>query len=203
MRPPSTAPIQRTACLLVLLLAGCSDPEYEYPPPPPPHPPRGEEVPIRRLVGQELSIRDPGVMVIRDGAAWNELWRRYPQHQPLIPPPVNFSRQMVAVVSRGSAQGCTNSAIYVGRVERGRDTLFVVLGTPADDVGWGEVTCAMEIAPVDAVAFERTELPVHFVGFRPGVTAPGPARWFEPGAEARQEPQVVVPAGVTPEAPGR
>lgn len=173
MRLPSTALIRGLACVMLApLLWGCGPGEE---PPPRPDPPRGEAVPFRRVGAGGLAISLPGVMVIRDTAAWHALWRRFPR-EGATPPTVDFAREMVAAVSRGYTSGCSHSAIYVSGVERGRDTLFVVLGHPSD---FGpEVTCAMEIEPVDLVVVPRGDLPVRFVGYTGAYRVPGPARWL-------------------------
>jgi hypothetical protein len=168
--------IRRLACALVPALAACGsdlDDEYRRPPP---LPLRGEALDLRRLSSPALEIFDPGVLVIRDTAAWRTLWTRY-RKDPAEVPVVNFKDLMVVAVSRGSGSGCVNSAIYVERVERGRDSLFVVLDPGS---GGPEVTCAMEIGPVDLVAVPRSDLPIAWVEYPGRRGPPPPARWLDP-----------------------
>jgi hypothetical protein len=148
-------------------------------PPPPADPPRGETVPFRRVSSRALWIEPPGVLVIRDDSAWAALWRRYLRHPVDSIPRVDFGREMVAAISRGFMTGCGNSAAYVWKVERARDTLFVVTaydGYPGSMVG---VTCMMENAPVDLVVIPRGPA-VAFVGFTASWPVPPPARWLGP-----------------------
>lgn len=162
--------------LVSLLCARCGT--GEPPAPPPVHPARGAEVPIRRVPATDLMLAAPGVLVVREPAHWDHLWRSYSLAPLDTPPPVDFSREMVAAVSMGSSSGCANSAQYVWKVERGRDTLFVVLGDPAQYGGGDEETCMMVIAPVDLVIMPRSELPIAFVASTSAWRVPPRANWL-------------------------
>lgn len=148
-------------------------------PPPPADPPRGESVPFRRVSNQALSVRYPGVMVIRDDSAWTALWRRYLRDPVDSIPRVDFRREVVAAISRGPVTGCTNSAAYVWKVERARDTLFVVTAYDGYPGSMVEMTCAAEHEPVDLVVIPRGYA-VAFVGFTASWPVPPPARWLGP-----------------------
>lgn len=149
-------------------------------PPPPADPPRGESIPFRRVSSDALQVERPGVMVIRDDTTWAALWRDYARDSVYAVPPVDFRREVVAAVSRGWKSGCTSSAAYVWKVERARDTLFVVTAYDGYPGSMVEVTCAAEHAPVDLVVLPRGPA-VAFVGFAASWPVPPAARWLGPG----------------------
>jgi hypothetical protein len=177
-------PLHRALCALLLpLLGACVDApsraEREAAARTVVRPPGGEEVGFRRVQDNNLWIDRRGVLVIREDSAWRALWKRYAPAAPAKAPPLDFSEQMVAAVSMGAISSCSSSASYVDRVERDRDSLFVVINYAAFPVEGGESMCMMEIAPVDLLVLPRSDLPVAFVGSTDRVPVPPPAQWLE------------------------
>lgn len=158
-----------------MLASGCLDLRHH---PPPADPPRGESVPFRRVGAGVLSISDAGVLVIRDAESWRTLGTRFHMDGAAPLPRVDFAREMVAAVSMGGTSGCSMAARFVWRVERRRDSLFVVLAYDGYPEPLPFDTCAMVVSPVDLVVLPRTDAPVAFTGYVAGFRAPPPARWL-------------------------
>lgn len=164
------------AALALPLTAACLDRTWK---PPPADPPRGASVPFRRVGEGALAIGDPGALVIRDAESLRTLWQRFADARISPPPRIDFTREMVAVVSMGGMDGCSSAARYVWRVEQGRDSLFVVLAYDGYPAALPFDTCAMVVAPVDVVVLARSDAPVAFTGYVSGYQAPPTPRWLD------------------------
>jgi hypothetical protein len=145
------------------------------------HPPRGSAIPVTRMPNRSLFLEQPGVMVVRTDEAWRELWKRYAYEQ--RPPEkhfdVDWTREMVAVVSMGTYANCDEYGWFVQRIEQAAYTLYVAVHHQEDR---SHVTCDFQSAPVDLVRLPRSDGPVRFVPHQAGFVVPGPGRWLEPRA---------------------
>jgi hypothetical protein len=105
---------------------------------------------------------DSARLVIRDPAAWEELWARMTSnHGPKRPAPaVDFSREMVIAVAMGTrASGGFGIRVTEVNASVGEITATVVSTSPGRTCG----TTAALTAPMDVVRVPRTSLPVRFV----------------------------------------
>lgn len=132
---------------------------------------QGTEVPIT-LVGPKRSgprtsftdfsgISDPLRVVIRDGDAWREIWKRI--HRPVteLPPlpEVDFSREMVVVAALGGRPSSTYAIIVDGAYERDERLEIAVRSVSP---GKSCMTLTVCTAPVDIVRLPKTERSVVF-----------------------------------------
>jgi hypothetical protein len=138
--------------------------------------------PLHRVPTHELRIRLPGVAVIRDSAAWEQLWRRFEQRATnasgivhAAVPAVDFRTEMLVAVALGPSSGCSNEERNIRRIVERSDSIVVVFG-PAHE--GPRFTCAAVIEPVDVVRLRRSSKPVAFHPDRPEIPTPLPATWW-------------------------
>lgn len=172
------------AAVLVLLTAGCHEGTFR---PGPEQPARSEVVPFRRVGEGALSIHDPGVLVIRDAGTWRALWENFPTYETRPAPAVDFAREMVAAVSLGSMDRCSEAAAYVTGVERAGDSLFVRMVNDLYSDELPILVCDSRFSPVDLVVLPRSDGPVAFTLTRAWTPVPPLARWLRPMAVAETD----------------
>ncbi len=120
--------------------------------------PAGRVVPFQTVdTGQTSGVREPTQAVIRDAAAWTELWRRHAATRPV--PSVDFGKDMVVAVFTGVSQDA--SGIWITRVvsETDRMTVFYSLVDPKPVPMSQEVVPAL---PFHIVRVPRSMAPVWF-----------------------------------------
>ena len=95
---------------------------------------------------------------VRDPAAWSKLWGEI-QRTRMLPPPVDFERQMVLVAALGERRS-GGYAIEIVRAEVVEGTLVVHVREtgPAP----GAIRTMALTAPLHAVAIRRNDLPVRW-----------------------------------------
>jgi hypothetical protein len=112
-------------------------------------------------------IGDPLRIVIRDGDAWREMWKRIhspdADHDPIseLPPlpEIDFSREIVVVVASGARANGGYAIIVDGAYERD-DRLEIVVRSVSP--GKGCFNVQMVTQPVDIVRLPKTERSVVF-----------------------------------------
>ncbi|MGQ0549667.1 MAG: hypothetical protein ACT4PY_08385 [Armatimonadota bacterium] len=107
--------------------------------------------------GQASGIREPNWLVIRDTAAWAELWQRHAPGRPA--PSVDFSRDMVVGVFTGVSQD--SSGIWITRIVREPDRLTVFYSL-VDSKAVPMSQDAVPVLPFHIVRVPRTMAPVWF-----------------------------------------
>jgi len=127
-----------------------------------------KELPVTRLVvtfGSNTmpisngAIRDELRLVIRDRQAWASIWKRLLSNIPSLPPlpEIDFSREMLVVVSMGSRPDSGYRIIVNSARElRTRVEVEVVSSGPCG------LMLGIETAPVDIVRIPKTDFPVTF-----------------------------------------
>ncbi len=135
-------------------------------------PPRGRTVTFRELAPDGLALPEPGVLLVRTQAEWRALWR-LGTVPPADPPPVDFGRHMVAVVSFGTFDSCYERFSFVRRVEQTADSLRVM-------VYHRELSsvCDSLVNGITLALLPRTDLPVAFVPAAMPFGVPGPGPWL-------------------------
>lgn len=106
-------------------------------------------------------ITEDSNFVVRDSAAWRQLWERI--NKPFIPPPalppIDFAREMVVVAALG-AKPSAGYDVTISSVGRGSDGMEVSVRTRAPAPG-----CPVEAVvtqPVDLARVPFTAGPVRF-----------------------------------------
>lgn len=130
-----------------------------------PHPAEVTPLPFENFTEAEyFRVQYPATVVIKDDAAWNQLWEDYWTRQDSLgrtpPPAVNFEEDMVIAVF----WGCGYSGCYwwVEAIERiiirsGRIEVHIA---PLPDLG----DCEMIVCPIQVVKLEKSDFPVVFLG---------------------------------------
>ena len=108
-------------------------------------------------------LREPIRVVIRDGDAWNKMWREMFAN-PLCgsnevppPPPIDFTREMIIVAALGARPTSGYGIVIDQAYERG-DRLEVVVRSILPGGGTFQVLTN----PVDVVRLPKTQRPVIF-----------------------------------------
>lgn len=110
-------------------------------------------------VGQTSGVRQPLQAVIRDRAAWTELWRRHAGPAATVPA-VDFTQEMVLAVFAGAAP--VPRAVSIGRIvrENGRLTIWYSV---RERLPIPEPEGLPPTAPFHIVRLARSGLPVVFM----------------------------------------
>ncbi len=108
--------------------------------------------------GQTSAVRQPLQTVIRDRAAWTDLWRRHAGPAASVPT-VDFTQEMVVAVFAGASS--VPRAVSIGRIvrENGRLTVWYSL---RDRLPIPEPDGLPPTAPFHIVRLARSTLPVVF-----------------------------------------
>lgn len=139
-------------------------------------PAAGDAVPHETLVSQAYSgIESPLREVIREPAAWEDLWRRIHAGTSPVPPPppVDFEREMLVVAALGTRMS-GGFGISVTRVIAGEEGLRVTLRESCPPPG-AMVTMAL-VQPVQVIRVPRADQPVVFELERAPECDPGPGQ---------------------------
>lgn len=107
--------------------------------------------------GQNSGLREPTEIVIRDAAAWTELWRRHASGRPA--PTVDFGRDMVVGVFTGVSQDA--SGLWITRIVREADRLTVYYAL-VDSKPVPMSQQAVPLLPFHIVRLPRSMAPVWF-----------------------------------------
>jgi hypothetical protein len=103
-------------------------------PPPPPHPPLPQVAPL--LMEWTGGSGDAKRWIIRDGRRWEALWNTLPDRAGRTMPPVDFSREMVVVVTAGPGRSGSPELVFDGYQAHGDTTdVWVRWIWPCDDCG--------------------------------------------------------------------
>jgi hypothetical protein len=140
---------------------------------------------LHRVATQQLLIPLRGVAVIRDSVAWHLLWRRYEERAyrdgrvvHAAVPSIDFRTEMLVAVALGPTSGCSNEAHNIGDIVERPDSIIIVIGSADEGEPLVQLTCAMEIEPVDVVRLNRSSKPVAFHSYQAGIPTPPPATWW-------------------------
>ena len=134
---------------------------------------QGKPVPVTQLgpkrSGPRTSfsgsiIEDPFCVVVRDRAAWHDVWKRIYQHNPSNgpypePPEIDFSREMVIVAAMGQRPTSGYEIIIEGAYERDDRLEVVVKSVITARCG---LVYTMVTSPIDIVRLPKIERPVVF-----------------------------------------
>ena len=149
--------------------------------------PRPDPVPFTRLTTYALEVDEPGVAVIRDGAAWWTLWRYFGREYRsggetrlpdsiATPPRVDFDHDMIIAVRPARRLGCSTNT-YINRIESDGDRLRVVLGS--DDRTRQPMFCVEPFGSMlEAAVVPREWQHVTFVEAQPAYPIPPRAPWW-------------------------
>ncbi len=122
-------------------------------------------LPFENLTEAEyFRVRYPATVVIKDDAAWNQLWEDYWTKQDSLgrtpPPAVDFEEDMVIAVFWGCNHGgCYFWADAIERIITRSGRIEVHVG-PLPDLGY----CDMVVCPLQVVRMRKSEFPVVFIG---------------------------------------
>jgi hypothetical protein len=116
---------------------------------------------------RSFTVTTPGTAVIKDDAAWTDLWEQYwntydGQGRKTPPPRIAFDEEMVLAVFYGSGySGCSNRVDVIEDVVHTWKRIEVRIGSLSfDDLG----PCTAIVYPLQMVKVRRSGLPVVFVG---------------------------------------
>jgi hypothetical protein len=104
---------------------------------------------------------DPGQYVLRDQAAWGDLWKRvHARSHPVPPlPEIDFGREIVVVVALGHRPS-SGYAIRVGHAYKEGPKTVVVVQTESPAAGC--IVLAAMTSPVDIARLPAPDGPVEF-----------------------------------------
>ena len=113
-------------------------------------------------------VPHPATFVIRDDAAWNQLWENYWTRDDSLgrtpPPTVDFEEDMIIALFWGCGySGCHSWAEAIERIITRSGRIEVHVG-PLPDLG----NCDMIVCPIQVVRMRKSDVPVVFIGDVPG-----------------------------------
>ncbi|HZH39518.1 MAG TPA: protease complex subunit PrcB family protein [Gemmatimonadales bacterium] len=113
---------------------------------------------------------------------WQTLWQRFETFSwrddgTLIhtaAPPIDFRHYQLVAAALGNLSGCLNQFWWIQSIRTTADSIVVEVQGPED----GQITCAMEIQPVDVVRIPQTTKRIVFRSTTPRLAVPDSAPWW-------------------------